>query len=113
MIGIYKITNKINNHCYIGQSINIEQRWQGHRSDWKKGVCYPLYLAFTKYGIENFSFEIIEECSLELLNEKEVYWIEYFDSFYNGYNQTLGGNQSRFITVEKAELIKVIKAKWN
>ena len=66
MIGIYKITNKINGKCYIGQSINIKQRWKGHRKDafWLNGpdYQYPLYKAIRKYGIENFSFEVIEEC---------------------------------------------------
>lgn len=52
MIGIYKITNKINGKCYIGQSKNIEERWRHHRTSKLK---YPLYLAFQKYGLENFS----------------------------------------------------------
>ena len=51
----------------------------------------PLYLAFQKYGLENFSFEIIEECEPEQLNLKEQYWIDYYDSYNNGYNMTSGG----------------------
>lgn len=90
--GIYKITNLINGHSYIGQSSNIEKRWERHRhytsaSDKNK----ILYKAFQKYGIENFSFEIIEECPTTLLNEKEIYWIKYYDTYNNGYNATLGG----------------------
>lgn len=44
-----------------------------------------------KYGISNFTFEIIEECDKQSLNEREIYWIEYYDSFHNGYNMTIGG----------------------
>ena len=92
MIGIYKITNKINNKCYIGQSIDINRRWLEHKNpnNWDRKSI--LYDAFKKYDIENFSFEIIEECAQEELNEKEKYWIQYYNSYYNGYNSTLGGD---------------------
>lgn len=93
MIGIYKITNLTNNHCYIGQSRNILKRWYDHKiasqNKNDKGYDYPLYRAFRKYGIENFSFEIIEECSIEELNDKEIYWIKYYNPTYN---QTIGGD---------------------
>ena len=89
-IGIYKITNKINGKSYIGLSINIEERFKEHyRQDKEKGKV--LYSAFQKYGIENFDFSIIELCSTEELNEKEKYWIAYYDTYNNGYNATLGG----------------------
>lgn len=93
MIGIYKITNNINNHCYIGQSIDIEKRWKDHKKpyNWKREHNKPLYLAFQKYGIENFSFEVIEECTTKQLDLKEKYWIDYYDSYNNGYNMTTGG----------------------
>ena len=75
--GIYLIQNKINNKVYIGLSVNIEERWQHHRSLYlktdSKEVNKPLYLAFRKYGIENFDFKILEECSLEELFDKEKY----------------------------------------
>lgn len=48
--------------------------------------------AFRKYGIDNFSFDVIEECTVNELNEKEIYWISFYDTFFNGYNQTLGGD---------------------
>lgn len=89
MIGIYKITNKINNKSYIGQSINIERRWKEHQ---EPGQTSVIHNAIIKYGVENFSFEILELCSYEELNEKEIYWISYFDTFNNGYNCTLGGD---------------------
>ena len=93
--GIYKITNKINNHCYIGQSINIHERWQEHKktafNPQKNSYNYPLYRAFRKYGIENFLFEIIEECDVDNLTTREQYYIKYYDTYHNGYNQTSGG----------------------
>lgn len=89
MIGIYKITNKINNLSYIGQSINIERRWQEHQREKDNTL---IHKAIREYGIQNFSFEIIEECSLDELNNKEIYWIKYYDTFNNGYNMTLGGS---------------------
>lgn len=96
-IGIYKYTNKINGKVYIGQSINIETRYQqhlydsSHRADRGSGVD----LAIKKYGIDNFDFEIIEECPIEKLDEREIYWISYYDSYHNGYNRTPGGKAVR------------------
>ena len=105
MIGIYKITNLINNKIYIGQSRNIEKRWKDHTStafnEFDHAYNYPLYKAIRKYGIENFKFEVIEECSIEELNKKEIYWIEYYDSFFHGYNQTLGGDNTSVVNKEK------------
>ena len=93
MIGIYKIVNLVNGKIYVGQSINIQKRWYQHKSDYnKEGGCPILYAAIRKYGIENFSFEVIEECSLELLDEKEKYWISQMNTLNpNGYNIALGG----------------------
>ena len=95
-VGIYKITNLINNNCYIGQSKNIKKRWKREIADAlnsnTEAYNYPLSKAIRKYGLENFSFEIIEECLQEELNQKERYWIKYFNSYNEGYNQNLGGN---------------------
>lgn len=101
--GIYKITNTINNRCYIGQSINIRKRWIGH----KNSKCdYPLYRAFKKYGIENFTFEILEECKKEDLDKREEYYIKIFDAYNHGYNQTLlciGGGHPNIFTQDKLD----------
>lgn len=102
--GIYKITNLVNGKVYIGQSIDIHRRWNNHKrktfikSD--EQYNYPLYRAFRKYGLDNFSFEIIEECSEEELNKKEIYYIDLYRTYIcwkdsNGYNQTLGGGGSK------------------
>ena len=93
MIGIYKITNKVNGKVYIGQSTNIQERWNRHKKNMKNGTN-KLYQAMRFYGIENFIFTIIEECSKEQLNEREIYWILQYNSYKEGYNSTLGGSYS-------------------
>ena len=87
MIGIYKIQNLINNKIYIGQSKNISARWRQHRYLANIEDTH-LYCSIRKYGIENFSFEVIEECSIASLNEREEFWISYYDSTNpkKGYN---------------------------
>ena len=93
-IGIYKIENKINNKKYIGQSINIEKRWKEHQYLLKmnKHHNYHLQNAWNKYKEESFIFNIIEECDKKVLNDKEKYWINSFDSYNSGYNLDKGGD---------------------
>ncbi len=101
MFGIYKITNSLNNKSYIGKSSHIESRWLYHTTrfndskEWNKS----LYQAFRKYGIENFTFEVIEEMSEEYYNKfgnnREEFWIIYYNSLNNGYNETAGGDGGR------------------
>ena len=93
MIGIYKITNLINGKIYIGQSVDINKRWRQHkRNSQIKGREYDKYLyrAFRKYGLENFSFELLLECSPQELNEKEKYFINLYSSDTLGYNSQKG-----------------------
>lgn len=91
---IYKITNRVNNKVYIGQThFTIEHRFKQHIKNFNiEHRKQPLYMAFAKYGIENFNVEKIEEVECERLNEREIYWIAYYNSFKNGYNATLGGD---------------------
>ncbi len=92
--GIYKITNLINGHSYIGQAKDIYDRYnRHHKYDYKseKVQTYPLYQAFNKYGLDKFQIEVIELCDEKDLDQREIYWIKYYDTFNNGYNATKGG----------------------
>lgn len=94
---IYKIQNQIDGAVYIGKTIDYMQRWRAHRAFAKregersKG---PLYKAIKKYGIDNFSFSIIEECKDSELSEREKYWISEYCATdrTRGYNISSGGN---------------------
>lgn len=111
MTGIYKITNKVNGKSYIGQAIDIDKRIRQHINDSnnpkRREYNYPLSKAYRKYGIANFQITILEECSKEELNEKEIYYIKKFNSKDNGYNQTEGGNYASYLMGEKHHLAKL------
>ena len=96
--GIYKIQNKINRHIYIGQASDIYRRWTDYDTQPfnPKQLNYNCTIskAIRKYGINAFEFSLVEECKIEELDEKEIYWIAYFDSYYHGYNETTGGGGS-------------------
>ena len=94
---IYVITNQINNKQYVGQtSFSIQDRFKQHIKDSKKQDIQnrPLYKAFNKYGIENFTITLLEECEQTKINEREQYWIKQLNTFHNGYNATVGGEGS-------------------
>ena len=97
MIGIYKIENKINGKVYIGQSKDIERRWEEHKSCRKPNAI--LTIVFQKYGVSNFDFSVIEECQQDELDEREKYWIQYYNSFEDGYNLTRGGNSGFYYDI--------------
>ena len=103
---IYKITNNQNSKIYIGKtSSTLEEKWSKHKYayliyDWH------LYRAMRKYGIENFQMEEIEKCSDDILNDRERYWISFYDSYNNGYNSTEGGDGRVQLNRE------LIKEKW-
>ena len=101
---IYKITNLVNGKEYIGQtSLSIQERFKQHIHDANKGYYNhrPLYNAFNKYGIENFIVEELEECNTEEVNQKEIEYINKFDTYSNGYNATLGGEGTVTIDYDK------------
>lgn len=88
IVGIYKITKKSNGKSYIGQSNDIFRRFQEH----KRNKIIPIDKAIHKYGIDSFTFEILEECSIEELDEREKYWIHYYNTYLGfGYNCNEGG----------------------
>ena len=98
MAYIYKITNTLNGKMYIGKTEQtIEKRFQQHCHDSQRdGMSNrPLYKAMRKYGVEVFSIEEIEQTDNP--EEREIYWIEFYGTFKNGYNATLGGDGKKYI----------------
>lgn len=91
---IYKITNKINGKSYIGQTIqNVKERFYQHCATKCSQTILNMVIhkALNKYGKSNFTIEVIEEVESTNLNDRERYWIRYYDSYNNGYNSTEGG----------------------
>lgn len=97
--GIYKITNDINGKCYIGQTIFLKRRIKRHL-EYKNHKCNMLiYKAFDKYGIHNFSIDVLESFDTNdytaikpILDKLEIKYIQDFNSYRDGYNQTIGGD---------------------
>lgn len=93
--GIYKITNQETDECYIGQSVDIAKRWKDH-AKCGLGIDAPignkLYKAMQEIGIWNFSWELLEECPREQLDEKEKFYITLYRTNEYGYNSTKGNN---------------------
>lgn len=106
---IYMYTNKINGMKYIGQTIcKLSKR---HNEHLKRDDSY-IDRALRKYGENNFTLEILEDNinDTDKLNDKEIYWIDYYDSFNNGYNLTKGGSgSSTFNTEEALKIIDLLK----
>ena len=95
---IYIIRNTINSKVYIGQTkVSLKLRFQNHLSAARNGKDYVIGKAIRKYGEENFYIELLEECTIEELNEREKYWISYFNATNSkfGYNMSIGGNVIR------------------
>lgn len=92
-IGIYRITNLLDGKCYVGQSVDIAERFRQHIKC-GLGIDTPnniLYKAMLQDGVENFAFEVLEECERSQLNTQEIYWIDYYKSQNFGYNMNKGG----------------------
>ena len=112
MAFIYKITNKINNKSYIGfTNRSIEVRWEEHKRSYGH-LDFPLYRAFLKYGIENFKIKQIEEVEEAEVSERERYWIEFYDTYKDGYNATLGGEGSITFVFTEKEILKYFNKKY-
>lgn len=91
--GIYKITNQLNGICYIGQAVDVAKRWKDH-AKCGLGIDAPasnkLYAAMQQDGLENFTWELLEKCTTNELNEKEKFYIELYQAKEYGYNSTKG-----------------------
>lgn len=94
---IYKITNNVNGKVYIGQTIQTikERFYQHYATKCSDSVLnMAIHRAINKYGKSNFTIEVIEEVDKDSLNDREKFWIEYYNSYNNGYNSTRGGQDS-------------------
>lgn len=101
---IYIIRNTINNKVYIGQTTQtVSIRFTNHKMASRTGEDTKFYRAMRKHGEENFYPELLEQVEIENLNNRERYWIKYYDSYYNGYNSTLGGDQPYRINYDKVK----------
>jgi group I intron endonuclease len=103
---IYLISNDVNNKLYVGQTVQtLKKRFNGHccysKSDRSNNSL--IKRAIHKYGKEHFKIELIEECEIDKLNEREIHWINKFDSYNNGYNLTLGGQESNYFSLHRVE----------
>lgn len=103
---IYLITNDINDKVYVGQTIcSLKKRFTGHCCYSKSDRSSNMYIkrAIHKYGKDKFHIQLLEECPISLLNNREIYWISYYDSYNKGYNLTKGGQNNNTIINSKLE----------
>lgn len=107
-IGIYAIKNIQKGKMYIGQSIDIKARWRQHLKNLRKNTHIAKYLqnSFNKYGENSFIYGVIEYCTKEKLNEREYYWINYYNTFIKGYNQTIPNPKTGKRTYTSEQLIQ-------
>lgn len=103
---IYLISNDVNSKLYVGQTIQtLNKRFNGHCCYSKSDRSVNMYIkrAIHKYGKDKFHITLIEECPINLLNDREKYWIDFYDSYNNGYNLTKGGQDSNYFNLHKLE----------
>ena len=106
---VYSIINTVNDNKYIGQTRqNLNKRWLYHITESKSFSDRPLYRAINKYGIDSFKIRILEECPVSLLDEREVYWIDFLDTYHNGYNATTGGEHPEHSQDTKDKISKTM-----
>ncbi len=107
--GIYGLRNKANGKWYVGQSTDILSRWNRAYKGMRCQNQHKIYRALKKYGYDGFDKIILEECGVEQLDSREVYWSEYYDSINNGYNLRVGGGRKGALSFETKEKLRARK----
>ena len=111
IIGIYKITNP-QNKIYVGQSVNVKKRIKKYKTIKIYNQQPKLFNSIQKYGYENHKFEIIEECDINMLDEREIYWGECFNVLGSkGLNCRLGNGKGRLSEETKQKISKANKGR--
>ena len=105
---IYKIENRLNGKCYIGQSINPKVRWSRHKYNCKNNVVTYLYDEMRKDGVDNYIFEIIYKCDKDEMDKHEKEFIDKYDSYNNGYNRYSGGKKNFKVCKETKKILSDI-----
>ena len=110
---IYKITNNINNKVYIGMTTrNLNVRINDYKKSYLNENCkeynFKIIKAMREIGFENFKFEVIEECDNNILSEREKYWIQYYNSVFDGYNTALGGVGKPLLNEYQIQAMKIL-----
>lgn len=110
---IYLIKNNINGKCYIGQTVQSPfTRWREHLNSAARGVKYPLHKALRKLGVVNFSFSIVEDgIPRDSLNDREIYWVNFYNSYEDGYNCNVGGGNTyngRYFNLNSVQIVKKV-----
>lgn len=107
MAYIYQIINMINGKSYIGKTeYSVENRWKEHSRAYKyeQNQSRALYRAMNKYGVENF--KCLKLLETDTPNEDEVLYIQKYDTYHNGYNETLGGDGAAYLELPEEEICK-------
>ena len=107
---LYVITNRVNGKQYIGKTYKtIEQRFKVHvqNSKRERSKERKLYQAMNEFGVHNFYIQAIGQYEQSELEQKEIEYIYYYDTYENGYNETLGGDGKRYITISDEEFVKL------
>lgn len=108
--GIYSLINIENGKRYVGQSVDLEKRRYTHFWLLKENRHWNAHLQRSYNKGHQFDFEVIEYCPVEMLNDREIYWIAKYDSFHNGYNQCIGGDSTQGYKFSDETKAKIAKA---
>ena len=110
--GIYLLRNNVNGKVYVGQSVDICKRWYFHRLSANRGDKSPLYSAMRKYGINEFSVQVLEECEVTKLDEREAYWMDFYEARERGYNLMPAGQNGRVMDDAMRKWFSENSKKW-